>query len=72
MYYEKNVFEQLVSGFVWVLIVTVALLVLPYKLLRWFVIATTKETGNRIVKFFGSMFATLLVLYVVQLFVQFY
>lgn len=70
MYYDRNIPEQLLNGLVWAVFIIFSPLVLLYKLFRWFTIACVKETGNRLVKFFGGAFALLLILYVTQVITQ--
>jgi|JI8StandDraft_2_1071088.scaffolds.fasta_scaffold169673_2 hypothetical protein len=67
---DKSIPEQLLNGFVWAMIIIFSPVVLTYKLLRWFSIACIKETGNRLVRFFGAAFASILIVYLMQVIIQ--
>jgi len=70
MYLDKNISEQILTGFVWAIIIIFSPVVLLYKTFRWLTVASVKETGNRLAKFFGSAFALLLILYAAQVIIQ--
>lgn len=70
MYFDKNIPEQILTGFVWAVIIIFSPVVLLYKAVRWLTVASVKETGNRLAKFFGGAFALLLILYVTQVITQ--
>ena len=60
--------QQIISGvftFVWILLRP---FVWVYLFLKWFIVSTTKEAGNRMVKIVGGMIAVGIVAYVIQFF----
>jgi hypothetical protein len=70
MHLNKSIPEQLLTGVVWAMIIIFSPVVLAYKLLRWFSIACIRETGNRLVRFFGAAFASLLIIYLMHVIIQ--
>lgn len=63
----QDIRDQVLSGVIMAFWVMARPFVWIYKLLRWFILAVTKETGNRIVKIVAGLIAVAIVGYVYQL-----
>lgn len=65
---DRSVVEQVLSGVIMAIIVVVMPIVWIVNLTKWFVVATAKETGSRLVKITGATIVIGIIGYVSQLY----